>query len=225
MNRRNALITFGFAALGGAISLTRTGSSDVTDFLITPANAQDAPAVDTDMVPDMVQGNMDAAVEVIEYASFTCPHCAAFNTTVYRQLKENYIDTGKIKFVYREIFFDKFGLWAAMIARCGGEMRYFGIADMLYEEQASWIGGGKDPMEIVSNLRTIGKKAGLSDAQLDTCMNDGEMAQAMVANFEKNATADDINATPSFVINGEKYSNMTYEDFAAILDEKLADAG
>ncbi len=183
------------------------------------AGAQEG-TVDTSMVQEMTLGNPEAAVTVIEYASFTCPHCANFHDTVFEKLKTNYIDTGKIHFIYREVYFDRFGLWAGMVARCGGGTRYFGISDLIYEKQREWTAGG-DPATIAQNLRTIGKTAGLSDEQLDACLSDGDMAQALVAAYQKNAEADGIEATPSFIINGQKYSNMSYEDFARILDEKL----
>ncbi len=188
----------------------------------TAALAQDATAEQGEgtQITDMVLGNPDAAVEVIEYASFTCPHCANFHANQFKEIKKNYIDTGKIKFVYREIYFDRFGLWASMIARCGGEMRYFGIADMIYAKQREWTAGG-DPVVIADNLRNIGKIAGLTDEDLDACMQDGEKAQALVSWFEENSAMDEITSTPSFMINGKKYSNMTYDDFADILDKAL----
>ncbi|MEN8832328.1 MAG: DsbA family protein [Pacificibacter sp.] len=222
MNRRNFLMTTALAALGAGGAYLYTAQPQMTEFVITPANATDAADIDTSMIKDMVMGDPDAPVELIEYASYTCPHCASFHANVFKQLKENYIDTGKVKFVYREVYFDKYGLWAAMVARCGGEMRYFGINAMLYEQQKEWIAGGKDAMEIVKNLRTIGKKAGLSDADLDTCMNDGAMAQAMVANFEVQMKEYDVSGTPTLIINGEKNSNMSYEALAAKLDAALA---
>ncbi len=194
-------------------------------FPFATAHAQDSGengGVDTSMVLEMSLGNPQAEVTVIEYASFTCPHCRNFHATVLPELKKNYIDTGKIHYIYREVYFDRFGLWAAMVARCAGPLRYFGVADLLYERQSEWLAGG-EPAAIAAALRRVGKSAGLSDEQLDACLSDGEMAQAMVAVYQKNAGADDINATPSFVINGRKYPNMSYEDFAAILDEKLAE--
>ena len=109
-----------------------------------------------------------------------------------------------------------------MVARCGGPLRYFGIVDMIYDHQSEWTAGG-DPASIVANLRKFGKIAGLSDSELDACLADTTKAQAMVALYQKNALEDDINSTPSFVINGEKYSNMGYAEFAKILDEKLAE--
>ncbi|WP_417250219.1 DsbA family protein [Celeribacter sp.] len=187
------------------------------------AFAQDAAESDAEMttVPDLVLGDADAPIELIEYASYTCPHCANFHSAVFKNLKADYIDTGKVKFVYREIFFDKFGLWAAMVARCGGDMRYFGIQGLLYEQQSDWLAGGRDAMQIVENLRTIGKTAGLSDEQLDACMNDGEMAKAMVEKSQAEADADNINSTPSLVINGENHSNMSYSDLKDVLDALL----
>jgi protein-disulfide isomerase len=170
--------------------------------------------------PDFVLGQADAPVELIEYASFTCPHCANFHKTVFPQLKANYIDTGKVKFIHREVYFDKFGLWAGMVAQCAGEMRYYGVAGMIYDTQDEWIGNG-DEAAIADNLRRIGARAGLSREQLDACMNDGAMAQSMVATYQKHAEEDDVQATPTLIIDGEKHPNMSYDELAAILDAKL----
>ena len=171
-------------------------------------------------IEDMVLGNADASVEVIEYASYTCPHCASFHANQYDELKANYIDTGKIKFVYREVYFDRPGLWASMVARCGGEDRFFGITDMIYDRQQDWARAG-DPAAIADQLRKIGLAAGLSAEDLDACMTDAGKAQALVAWYEENAARDGIRSTPSFVIDGRLYSNMSYAEFAEILDEKL----
>ena len=209
-----------FAVLGGTWFLTQ--SSDPSDPILGSALAQEAGEIDTSTVAEMVLGNSDAAVEVIEYASFTCPHCAAFHANQFQELKANYIDTGLIKFVYREIYFDRFGLWASMVARCGGEMRFFGISDMLYDQQREWIAGGQDPALIAGNLRRIGLTAGLDGEQVDACLSDPTTAQTLVAWFEENSARDEITSTPSFIINGEKFSNMSYSDFAAVLDERLA---
>ena len=209
-----------FAVLGGTWFLTQ--SSDPSDPILGSALAQEAGEIDTSTVVEMVLGNPDAAVEVIEYASFTCPHCAAFHANQFQELKANYIDTGLIKFVYREIYFDRFGLWASMVARCGGEMRFFGISDILYDQQREWIAGGQDPALIAGNLRRIGLTAGLDGEQVDACLSDPTTAQTLVAWFEENSARDEITSTPSFIINDEKFSNMSYSDFAAVLDERLA---
>lgn len=210
------------AAAGGAYWMTRDAGPALPSSMSTAAVAQEATTVsEAQMVPDMVLGQAEAPIEVIEYASFTCPHCASFHATVFEDLKGNYIDTGKIRFVYREVYFDKFGLWAATVARCGGAEKYFGISDMLFETQKDWLAPG-EAAGIAENLRKIGLKAGLTGEQLDACMQDEAQLKAMIATYQANATKDEINSTPSFVIDGQKYSNMSYEDFAKILDEKLA---
>ncbi|MDQ7071826.1 MAG: DsbA family protein [Rhodobacterales bacterium] len=184
------------------------------------ANAQEASDVDMSGIIEMVLGAEDAPIEMIEYASFTCPHCADFHLNVMGKIKADYIDTGKVRFIYRDVYFDRFGLWASMVARCGGADKFFGVSDLIYKQQKEWLAGG-DPATIVSNLRKIGKVAGLTDEGLDACLSDGDNAKALVAWYQKNAEMHDINSTPSFVIDGEKYSNMSYESFKEILDAKL----
>lgn len=170
-------------------------------------------------IQDMVLGNPDATVEVIEYASYTCPHCASFHSNAFKQLKESYIDSGKIKFVYREVYFDKYGMWASMIARCE-PAKFFGITDMIYGTQSDWARAGSDGA-IADALRKIGLLAGIDKDQLETCLTDGEKLRALVGWYQENASRDDITSTPSFVINGKKYSNMSFADFSEILDEQL----
>ena len=186
------------------------------------AFAQEAEAeAEAPLFAEMVLGNPDAAVEVIEYASFTCPHCASFHENQFKLLQTNYIDTGKIRFVYREVYFDRPGLWASMIARCAGtEEFFFAFAELLYAEQRAWLASG-DPAGIIADLRRLAKTAGMDDAALDACLSDAAKAEALFNWYQENAERDGINSTPSFLIDGEKYSNMAYDDFAAILDEKL----
>ncbi len=208
-------------ALAAALWFGQSGTPAVTQLGVTPALAEEAPATaQLPEVPEMVLGNPDAPITLVEYASFTCPHCAHFHETVFKDLKKDYIDTGKVKFVYREVYFDRYGLWAAMVARCGGETRYFGINAMLFEQQKVWA-GTDDPAAAVENLKKIGRTAGMDDATLQACLQDATMAQALVAKYEENSAKDAVTATPTLFINGEKYNNMSYEDLKAILDEKL----
>ncbi len=219
MNRRTLLLSAtSLAAIAGGAGLFLP-SGKGAPLLAGMANAQDA-EVDTSKVVEMSLGNPDADVTVIEYASYTCPHCRTFHQTAFKELKENYIDTGKIHFIYREVYFDRFGLWAAMLARCAGPERYFGVADLIYETQQEWVAGG-DPAAVAENLRKLGRTAGMSDEEVNACLQDGDMARAMVAVYQENAEADGIDSTPSFVIDGEKYKNMSYEEFSRILDDKL----
>lgn len=183
------------------------------------ANAQQA--ADALEIPDMVLGVADAPVEIIEYASFTCPHCATFHAEVLPQLKADYIDTGKVRLIYREVYFDRFGLWGSMIARCGGKSRYFDIANLFYEKQREWTASG-DPVIIIAELRKLAKTTGMTDEALDACMSDANMAQRLVSWYQANAERDDIRSTPSFVIDGENNANIPYARFRDIIDAKVA---
>ena len=171
-------------------------------------------------VPDMTIGDANAPVTIVEYAMFTCPHCAEFYKDVFPKLKAEYIDTGKVKLVFREVYFNRPSLWAAMIARCAPADRYFGIADVLFAQQLDWA-GQTDEQALLQKLYAIGRQAGLSDAEMDACMNDRAFAEALVADYQKNATADGIDATPTFVINGVTQKDLPWDQLPAKLDEAL----
>jgi len=207
------------AVAGGAWYLTQPSGNT----MVSPAEAQDdaeAPDAGT-ILPDRVIGDDDAPVTVVVYSSYTCPHCATFHADQYKSLKADYIDTGKVRYVHREVYFDRYALWGGMLANCGGDMRYFGLSGMLYEQQKEWIGSG-DGDEILANLRRMGKTAGLSDDDIDACFADQDMATSLVATYQAHAEADGINATPTLVIDGEKHSNMSYNALKDIVEARLA---
>jgi protein-disulfide isomerase len=192
-------------------------------FLLTlaPAFAQETDAAALPEVPALVLGPEDAPVTIVEYASFTCPHCASFHQNVFKDLRADYIDQGKVRFEFRDVYFDRYGLWASMIARCGGEMRFFGISGMMFDQQQDWA-ASDDPAVVVENLKRIGRTAGMDDAAMDACLNDRAMAEALVARFQETTTADAVDSTPTLIINGEKHSNMSYDDLKAIIDPLIA---
>jgi protein-disulfide isomerase len=216
------MISAAVAALGlGAYFLTLPAPSGAPADPLGAANAQEVEDLDTSSIPDMSLGNPDAPVTLIEYASYTCPHCATFHQGPFKQLKADYIDTGKINFIYREVYFDRYGLWASMIARCAGtEQAFFGMSDIIYERQAEWSRAG-DPAAIVNELRKIGLLAGLDGDTMEACLQDSTKARTLVAWYQENAAADGVDSTPSFVINGQKYSNMSYDEMSNLLDAEL----
>ena len=230
MQRRAILLGGATGLLGaGAYFLWngRGGQLPQSQAPLTPlgaANAQEAvdPA-DLPEVIEMTRGNPDAPVTMIEYASFTCPHCRNFHLNVYPSLNADYIEPGRINFVYREVYFDRYGLWAGMMARCGGPLRYFGIVDLIYQQQTEWTQGS--PAEVAENLRRIGRTAGLTNEQLDACMTDAAMAQALIATYEANIAVHEIPGTPAFVINDDLHGNMNYADLQQRLDSALEAAG
>ena len=180
----------------------------------------DAAPVATGGIEDMILGDPNAPITMIEYASYTCPHCGSFHQNTYPQLKADYIDTGKVKFIFREVYFDRFGLWASMVARCGGQDRFFGITDLMFKTQGDWTRAG-DASVIVEELRKIGRLAGLNNETLESCLQNEDQAKALVAWYQENAARDDINSTPSFIINGRKYANMGYAEMQEVLDGLL----
>jgi len=187
-----------------------------------PESGTAADDIDISGVVEMTLGDPNAPVTVVEYASFTCPHCARFHADQFEKLKAEYIDTGKVHFIYRDVYFDRYGLWASMVARCGGAERFFGIADMLYAQQRDWIGDGQDPVAIADRLRRIGKVAGLNDDTLEACLSDDTKAKTLVAWYQKNAETDDVNSTPTLIVDGKKQSNMPYDELRALIEGALA---
>ncbi|WP_323777181.1 DsbA family protein [Leisingera sp.] len=221
MTRLMSGVFAAFAVVTGSYALSgfNTQNNLSQSPLVGAAFAQEA-EVDTSTVAEMTLGAEDAPVTLIEYASYTCPHCANFHNETFKQIKADYIDTGKVKFIYREVYFDRYGLWASMIARCSGPDKFFGISDLIYKGQSEWARAG-GATEIIDELRKIGRLAGIGDEQLEACLQDGEKAQTLVAWYQENATEHGIESTPSFILNGEKISNQSYEDFKALLDAEL----
>ncbi|MEO6299709.1 MAG: thioredoxin domain-containing protein, partial [Paracoccaceae bacterium] len=157
------------------------------------------------------------------------PHCEHFHAEIYPKLKADYIDTGKVRLVLHEVYFDQYGLYGAMVARCGGEMRYMGITDMLYDKQRDWA-APSDVNEVVVQLKKIGRAAGMNDDQVDACLKDQTVAEALVAHYQTSSTRDFPNdsfkGTPSFLVNGvlnaDINANMAYDDLKKIIDAELA---
>ncbi len=194
--------------------------------IVGAANAQSSDATAAEAVKaevtDFVMGDPDAPVTMIEYASFTCPHCKNFHLGSGKQIKADYIDTGKVKLIYREVFSTRPALWAGLVARCGGEERYFGIVELLYQRQSEWLDAA-DLAGIADNLRLIGRTGGLTDDEINACLTDQATAEAVIANFEKNMSEHDVKSTPSFVIGGEVYQNMALERMTELLDAELGE--
>ena len=165
-------------------------------------------------LPDMIVGDSDAPVEIIEYASMTCPHCAAFHTDTLPTIKERYIDTGKVKLVFREFPLDRMAVTTSAIARCAGEDQFFAVVDTLFRTQAQW----SRAEGTLQDLKKVVETAGLEPTMVDTCLENQAIIEGILAvrlNGERNY---DIHATPTFIINGDSYDGyMTVEEFEAVL--------
>lgn len=163
---------------------------------------------------DLVLGDPDAPIEIIEYASFTCPHCAAFHNDTLPGLKQNWIDTGKAKLVFRDFPLDQLALRAAMLARCAGEKSYFAFVDVLFKRQASWS-RASDPM---AALEQIGRLGGIGPSRFEACMNDEDLANVVLQSRVDAAQKFDISSTPTLIINGEKHAGaLPYDELDRLL--------
>ena len=182
--------------------------------------AADPSNVETKYI-EMSKGNENAPIIFVEYASLTCPACAAFHSNVYPKLNKEYIETGKIKFIHREIYFDRAGLWAALTARCSNEVnRYFGMLDLLYSEQPKWS-RSESSDKIVDELLKISAKSGIDMAKAISCLDDEEKALDLVNQYQVYVNEDAIESTPTFIISGEKYTNRSYDELKKIIDKEL----
>jgi protein-disulfide isomerase len=153
---------------------------------------------------DMVMGAANAPVTIIEYASLTCPHCARFHTETLPKLKSEYVDTGKVKFIFRDYPLDRVALAGAMIAQCSGPDRYFTFLDVLFRQQASWTRGSEQ--DAMTSLRRLARLGGMSDAQIDSCLKDKKVQDAIVAGSVAGQQQFQVRSTPTLIINGERHS-------------------
>jgi protein-disulfide isomerase len=175
---------------------------------------------------DMMMGADDAPVTLIEYASVTCPHCATFHETILPGIKEKYIDTGKVKMVFREFPTPpaEFSLIGSLMARCTaekvGEDAYFLVIGSLMKDQRTWI-YGDDPK---AELLKIAAQTGMDEPAFDACLKRQELVDLINNNTKEAIEKFNIQGTPSFLVNGEKMALHSEEDFTKALDEAIAKA-
>jgi len=163
-------------------------------------------------------GNKDAKVIVIEYASMTCIHCANFHKDIYPKIKENYIDTNKIKFIYRDFPLDKQALFASVLTKCAPKEKYFDFVKLILSTQKKWV--SRDDT-FIDKLKNIGKLAGLTENKINNCFKDEKLVDNII-NIRTSAEKKyNISSTPSFIINDKKYSAMSYENFEKIIENLI----
>ena len=204
-----ALSLTGLAALAGFSPLR----------LIADALAQGATAADVAKpvsLPDMALGPKDAPVTITEYASMTCPHCAAFNEKVFPQIKSEYIDTNKIRYVFREFPLDIKAAAGSMLARCiakDDSGKYFAVIDMLFRQQNDWV-----LKNTTDTLTRIGKQAGLSQQAVEDCLKDQALLDKIVADQKYASEVLKVDSTPTFFVNGDKIKGDTSFD---VFDKRI----
>ena len=198
-----ALSLTGLAALVGLSPLR----------LVTQAMAQSAADVaKPQSLPDMGLGPANATVTITEYASMTCPHCANFNETVFPKIKAAYIDTNKIRYVFREFPLDIKAAAGSMLSRCIAKddaAKYFAVTDLLFRSQNDWA-----VKDTTQTLTRIGKQAGLSAQEVEACLKDQKLLDKIAADQKYASDVLKVDSTPTFFINGEKIKGeTTIEEF------------
>src|SRR3954469_24932211 len=209
ITRREALALFGSAVAAAAL---------LRSF---PALAQNVPVealAQPGPLGDVALGPADAKVTIIEYASMTCSHCAAFHHTTYPELKKRYIDTGKIRYILREFPLDPLATAGFMLARCDGEQKFYPIVDLLFTQQKNWAFTDK-PLDA---LRQMMRQAGFSQEKFESCLKDQKLYDAV--NAVKNRAADTfkVDSTPTFFINGQRHpGNLSIDELEKIIKPLL----
>ncbi len=219
LTRRSAL-----SAVLSAAAMVGAGT-----FLSTPGLAErkqgpaEVPVEDlmkpTDLA-DIAIGPADAKVTVVEYGSMTCGHCMNFATKVFPDFRTKYIESGKVRFVFREFPLDNLAAAASMLARCAGGDKTFPMVETLYAKQADWAFTQGNP---VPKLFDIAKQAGFTQESFDKCLTDQKLLEQITAGRTRAGETFGVSATPTFFINGKRLQDVpTVENFAKIIDPLLA---
>jgi len=207
MDRRNFLAVSAAAGLalgvGGAAPAYALTNAD----LLVPQT-----------LPDMAMGKEDAPVTIVEYASVICPHCAHFHENTLPALKEKYIDTGKVRMIFREFPYENRAAAGFMLARCAPEDKYFPLIDVLFKQQRSWA-TAPDPRP---QLLQIAKLAGFTQESFEACLKNQELLDKVIGVYEKATKDYGVDSTPTFFINGEKAAGaLSIDEISKIIDKYL----
>ena len=197
LTRRELLTATAFTVIGAA-----TISGFTLPSFITPARADDAAPADlAEQGPagDVVLGSDKAPVTIIEYASMTCPHCAHFSEETFPELKKRYIDTGKVKFIFREFPLDALAAAGFMLARCAGNDKFLPIIETLFAKQSAWV--VKEPIE---PLKSIAKQFGFTEESFNQCLANQKVLDNIQAVRDRAVQKFAVNSTPTFFVNGKR---------------------
>ena len=169
---------------------------------------------------EIIIGDVNAPVTIVEYASLTCNHCAAFHSSVLPQLKKNYIDTGKVRLVFRDYPLDGLAMAGAMLARCAPGQRGQRLLDVMFKNQMTWMRSTK-PIE---PLTSYARLSGMTEADVEACLKNEEIITAIRQRQQTAQAQYQIAATPTFFIGTERVEgNQGYEVMAKIIDDIMQD--
>jgi protein-disulfide isomerase len=218
ITRRNLLVGAGVVAVivaaGGGYYLWTPPEAAVAQPAASGGEVSMAELMAPGPLGDEVQGAENAPVTIVEYASMTCPHCSHFHETTYPELKKKYIDTGKVRFIFREFPLDPLAAAASMLARCAGKDKYFPLIDAFFAQQKDWV--VQKPLQPMFN---IAKQAGFTQQSFDECLANQQMLNGIEETRTRAAEKLNVNSTPTFFINGKIFRGaLTVEE----LDKQVA---
>jgi protein-disulfide isomerase len=183
---------------------------------LAPVSA--APVTVQEAMSERVLGKADAPITIIEFASLTCPHCKDFHLNTLPKLKASYIDTGKVKLVYRDFPLDGRALLASMVARCAPKDRYFAFIEALFRGQDTWA-RAQDPIQTLGQMARVG---GTSQADFDACIKNEALFDAIKKDALDAQKQYNVESTPTFIINGKKMDGAhSFESFETALKPLL----
>jgi protein-disulfide isomerase len=222
ITRRDFAIGAGALALAGAalsagLALFRAGLPGPALAQATMKEPTPAELMEPGPLADIWLGDEKAPVTIIEYASMTCPHCAHFSETTFPELKKRYIDTGKVRFVFREFPLDPLAMAAIMLARCAGKDKYYPLVETLFHQQKDWV-----MQRPLPPLLAIAKQAGFTEQSFEACLNDRKLQSSIETTRQTAAEKFGVNSTPTFFINGKiQRGGFGVEDFDKLIEPHL----
>ncbi|MDX3925500.1 MAG: DsbA family protein [Shinella sp.] len=215
------------AAAAGTDPVT-TAATEMAQAETSGAASAEVPAAEGDVnmeevlkpgpLPEMALGEASAPVTIVEYMSMTCPHCADFHNNTFEAIKTKYVDSGKVRFIVREFPFDPRAAAAFMLARCAPEGQYFPMVSMLFKQQQTWA-AAQDGREA---LLQMSKLAGFTQESFEACLTNQKLLDDVNTVRERGAREFGVAATPTFLINGKRYSgDMSVDTMSALIDSML----
>ncbi|EJF78289.1 hypothetical protein ME7_00280 [Bartonella birtlesii LL-WM9] len=196
------------------VTVQISGTAVVANSAKSVSTIDMAEVLQSGKVRDRFEGELDAPVTIVEYASLTCIHCAHFYNDILPQIRKKYIKTGKVRLIFREYAFEPRATAGFMLARCAPEDRYFPLIEVLFQKQSEWI----FERDVLTPLKEISLKADFTDESFKACLTNQSILDEVNASFERGKELG-VTATPTFFINGNKYEGvMSVENFSSVID-------
>ncbi|WP_176085954.1 DsbA family protein [Martelella sp. HB161492] len=219
MTKRTLLGGLAMGSLGTAL-LSTGGTAFAEDAKLPDSigKVDMAEALKPGPLPEITEGDENAPVKIIEYYSLTCPHCENFQKVTYPAIKKDYIDTGKVYYIFREFPFDPRAMAGFMLARCAPNGKYLPFVDLMFSQQRTWATAEDGSAAMLQ----MAKLAGFTQESFQACLTDQKLLDDVNTIRDRAEKEFGVNATPTFLINGEKYAgDMPVDTMSALINSML----